>query len=116
MSLSTDTRQQAGAPATRPTAATPAPTAARVTGLGPFPSTPRARAAVEAGAYTLAGLGLGAVVGIELVTRTDLGGPGALLTEIGRWTALVGTYGALLILVLVARVPVLERGVGLPGS
>jgi predicted ferric reductase len=69
---------------------------------------------VEAGAYTLAGLGLGAVVGIELATRTSLGGPGELLTEVGRWTALVGTYGALLVLVLVARVPLLERAVGLP--
>ena len=116
MSLSTDTRlQPAGAPVPAPRpAASPASAAARVDGSGPFPSTPRTRAAVEAGAYTLAGLGLGAVVGIELATRTNLGGSGALLTEVGRWTALVGTYGALLILVLVARVPLLERAVGLP--
>ena len=62
---------------------------------------------------TLAGLGLGVVVAIELLTRSSLGGPGALLTEASRWAALVGTYSSLLLLVLVARVPLLERAVGL---
>jgi predicted ferric reductase len=64
-------------------------------------------------ALWLAGVGLGLVVGIQLATRSPLSGPGALLTELGRWSALVGTYGALLVVVLVARVPVLERSVGL---
>ncbi len=64
-------------------------------------------------ALAVAGLGLGLVVGIALVTRTDLSGPGALLTELARWCALLGTYGALVVVVLVARVPWLERGVGL---
>jgi predicted ferric reductase len=116
VSLSTDAqpRTEAAMPASRPVAPLPASTTARVVGLGPFPSTPRSRAVVEAGAYLLAGLLLGAIVGVDLVTRTSLGGPGAFLTELGRWTALVGTYGALLILVLVARVPLLERAVGLP--
>lgn len=100
--------------APRPGTSSPASTAAHVDGRGPFPSTPRSRAAVEAGAYVVAGLLLGAIMGIELVTRSSLGGPGAVLTDVGRWSALVGTYGALLILVLVARVPVLERAVGLP--
>jgi predicted ferric reductase len=61
----------------------------------------------------VAGLGLGVVVAIELLTRTSLGGPGAWLTELGRWTALVGTYASLLLLVLVARVPLLERSIGM---
>jgi predicted ferric reductase len=61
----------------------------------------------------LAAAGLGVVVAIQLVTRTPLSGPGALLVELGRWTGLVGTYGALLVVVLVARVPSLERAVGL---
>lgn len=64
-------------------------------------------------ALWLAGVGLGLVVGIQLATRSPLSGPGALLTELGRWSALVGTYGALLVVVLVARVPALERSVGL---
>jgi predicted ferric reductase len=61
----------------------------------------------------LAAAGLGVVIAIQLVTRTPLSGPGALLVELGRWTGLVGTYGALLVVVLVARVPALERAVGL---
>ncbi len=61
----------------------------------------------------LAGLGLGLVVGIQLATRTPVSGPGALLVELGRWSGLLGTYASLVILVLIARVPVLERAVGL---
>ncbi len=64
-------------------------------------------------ALWLAGLGLGVVVGIQLATRTPLSGPGALTTELGRWAGLLGTYGALLIILMIARVPFLERTVGL---
>ena len=52
-------------------------------------------------ALWLAGVGLGLVVGIDLATRSPLSGPGAVLTELGRWSALVGTYGALLVVVLI---------------
>jgi predicted ferric reductase len=61
----------------------------------------------------VAGLGLGGVVGVQLVTSTGTAGPGGLLTELGRWTGLVGTYLALLVIALVARVPWVEREVGL---
>jgi predicted ferric reductase len=64
-------------------------------------------------ALWLAAMGLGLVIGIQLATRTPLSGPGALLIELSRWAGLVGTYGALLILVLVARIPFLERAIGL---
>jgi predicted ferric reductase len=64
-------------------------------------------------ALWLAGIGLGLVIGIQLATRSPLSGAGALATEIGRWAGLLGTYGALLVIVLIARVPVLERSVGL---
>ncbi len=80
---------------------------------GPFPATPDSRVVVGDVLVWLAGLGLGVVVAIELLTRTAVSGPGALLTEAGRWTALVGTYASLLLLVLVARVPLLERSVGM---
>ena len=63
-------------------------------------------------ALWLAGLGLGLVVGIQLATRSPLSGDGALLIEMSRWAALLGTYGSLLIIFLVARVPFIERGVG----
>jgi len=64
-------------------------------------------------ALWLAGLGLGLVVGIQLATRSPLSGAGALAIELGRWSALLGTYGALLVVLLVARIPALERSVGL---
>jgi predicted ferric reductase len=63
-------------------------------------------------ALWLAGLGLGLIIGIQLATRTDLVGPGALPLELSRWAALLGSYAALLVIVLVARVPWLERSVG----
>jgi predicted ferric reductase len=78
----------------------------------PFPSSPRSRTLVGDACVLAAGIGLGVVVAIELVTRTSLAGPGALLTEASRWAALVGTYTSLLLLVLVARVPLVERSVG----
>ena len=66
-------------------------------------------------AAIVAGLGLGAVLSLEL-NGLDLGSlthTGALLIFIGRVTALVGTYGVLLTLLLIARIPWLEREVGL---
>ena len=63
----------------------------------------------------VAGLGLGVVLSLELsgldFEKLTLAGP--LLVFIGRITALVGTYGVLLTLLLIARIPVLEREVGL---
>ena len=52
--------------------------------------------------YPFMAIGLGLVVGIELATRSPLSGQGALRTELGRWSGLLGTYGALLVIVLVA--------------
>jgi predicted ferric reductase len=63
-------------------------------------------------ALWVAGLGLGLLLGIELATRTELSGAGSLALELSRWCALLGTYGALLVVVLIARVPWLERSVG----
>ena len=63
-------------------------------------------------ALWLAGLGLGLVVGIQLATRSSLSGDGAILIEMSRWAALLGTYGSLLVIFLIARVPVIEHGVG----
>ncbi|HSN06365.1 MAG TPA: ferredoxin reductase family protein [Candidatus Angelobacter sp.] len=64
-------------------------------------------------ALWFAALGLGLVIGIQLATRSPLSGPGALVIELSRWCALLGTYGAMLVVVLVARIPALERSVGL---
>ena len=78
----------------------------------PYPATPQQRSLVQSVALVAAGLGLGLVLAISLATRIAPSGAGAGLTELGRWTGLLGTYGALLIIVLVARIPWLERGVG----
>lgn len=78
----------------------------------PAPTRPSRGHAAEIARW-LACLGLGAVVGIYLDTRIDLSGSGALLIELGRLTALLGTYGSLIVLLLIARVPLLERQVGL---
>jgi predicted ferric reductase len=64
-------------------------------------------------ALWLAALGLGLVVGIQLATRSPLSGAGALPIELSRWCALLGTYAAMLVILLVARIPALESSVGL---
>ncbi len=74
---------------------------------------PRSRRLAPHVALWLAAMGLGLVIGIQLATRTALSGDGALLTELGRWTGLVGTYGSLIVLLLIARVPLVERSIGL---
>ena len=63
-------------------------------------------------ALALAGLGLGLVVGIQWITRSSLSGEGALFIELSRWAALLGTYASLLVILLIARVPAIERGIG----
>ena len=62
-----------------------------------------------------AGLGLGIVLALELtgLETSIFSQTGSLLIFIGRLTALVGTYGVLLTLFLIARIPLLEREVGL---
>jgi len=65
-------------------------------------------------ASLVAGLGLGLTVAlqIETTTREDWASVYAILTSISRSFALIGTYLALVGLVLVARVPWIESSVG----
>jgi predicted ferric reductase len=90
-------------------------TASRRGAQSPASPVRRTRRARRAGdvAAALAGVGLGFVVGIQLATSTGASGPGGLLIELSRWAGLVGTYLALLVIFLVARVPVIERAVGM---
>lgn len=85
----------------------------------PAPPHDRARAhhrrrLVTNTAAALAGVGLGITVGLHLVGRTAWlpGVEGQIIDELGRVTALVGTYGCLLVLLLAARIPWLEAAVG----
>ncbi len=90
-------------------------TIARPKAEAPQPGARRARRTRRAGDVfvALAGGGLGGGAGIQVATSTGVSGPGGLLIELSRWAGLVGTYLALLVIFLVARVPVIERAVGL---
>ncbi|CAB4708365.1 MAG: hypothetical protein F2677_04460 [Actinobacteria bacterium] len=65
-------------------------------------------------AALLAGLGLGVTIAMQVttLTRTDISTVYASINSFSRLCALVGTYFALLGILLVARIPWVERGVG----
>ena len=73
-----------------------------------------ARSRVADTAMLLAGLGLGAVLALHFTSRgaTAPANSAAWLTEIGRIAGLVGTYLSALVVLLAARIPVIEREVG----
>lgn len=62
----------------------------------------------------VAGLGFGAVLAAVITgeSRGSLAAPGGLMTAAGRLAAFTGTYLILIMVVLVARLPWLERSVG----
>jgi predicted ferric reductase len=62
----------------------------------------------------LAGIGLGLVLGLVITgeTRGSLDAPGGWLIAAGRLAGFAGAYSMLIMLVLVARIPWLERAVG----
>ena len=65
-------------------------------------------------AALLTGLGLGLTVALELTTlrKSDLANIYSILQATSRFAALIGTYFALLGILLVSRIPWVERGVG----
>lgn len=65
-------------------------------------------------ASLIAGLGLGVALALELkgTTVNSLQSADSLLSFLGRITAMVGTYGVIITLFLIARIPWLEREVG----
>ncbi len=65
-------------------------------------------------AALLTGLGLGLTVAIEVTTlrKSDISSFYAVVQTTARFAALIGTYFALLGILLVARIPWVERGVG----
>jgi predicted ferric reductase len=58
------------------------------------------------------GLGVTVFLAISAESRGALAAPGGVATALGRFAGLVGTYLLLLMVVLVSRLPVLERVVG----
>ena len=65
-------------------------------------------------AALLTGLGLGLTIALELTSmrKSDIASFYPILQMISRFAALIGTYFALLGILLVARIPWVERGVG----
>ena len=76
----------------------------------PYPALARA-------GLVLAGAGLGAVTALAITAETgaELRAPGGAATFLGSLTGLVGTYLALLMVLLVSRIPAIERVLGQDG-
>src|SRR5206468_5346259 len=62
----------------------------------------------------LAGLGLGVTIALAISAESagSLGAPGGVATAIGRMTGLLAAYAMVIVVLLVARVPPLERVIG----
>src|SRR6478752_9890876 len=92
-----------------------APTVSRPASRAPrrrLPATPR-RQVVDVLA-ALAGIGLGVVValGVSAESASSLSAAGGALTAAGRVTGLVAMYTMIVVVLLVARIPPLERAIG----
>lgn len=68
-------------------------------------------------ATVVVGLGMGLCVGVALTAEThgQLSAPGGIATFLGSLTGLVGTYLALVMVLLVSRIPAVERVLGQDG-
>ena len=66
------------------------------------------------GAALIAGLGLGLTIAMQLtsMSRADISSIYAAITSFSRLCALVGTYFSVVGIFLIARIPIVERGVG----
>src|SRR4051794_7037552 len=62
----------------------------------------------------LAGLGLGITIALGVTSESagSLSAPGGVATAIGRMTGLLAAYAMVIVVLLVARVPPLERAIG----
>ncbi len=78
---------------------------------------PRPRPRVVDLAAIVVGLGFGACVGLAVTAETwsQLGSAGGAATFLGNLTGLAGTYLALVMVLLVSRVPMVERVLGQDG-
>jgi predicted ferric reductase len=78
---------------------------------------PRPRPVLARAALVMAGAGLGATTALAVTdeSASELSAPGGLLTFAGSLTGLVGTYLALMMVLLVSRIPFIERVAGQDG-
>ena len=99
-----------------PMPAMPAGRPRRQAGPAPVPA-PVPRPVLAKAALLVAGAGLGAVIALTITSETgsQLGASGGLATFGGSLTGMVGTYLALLMVLLVSRIPAIERVLGQDG-
>ena len=83
----------------------------------PGRSSPGPRRAYAGAALVAAGVGLGATTALTITAETagQLTAPGGLATFAGNVTGMAGTYLALMMVLLVSRLPVTERVLGQDG-
>ena len=82
-----------------------------------LPQPARPRPALARAGLVVAGAGLGAVTALAITAETaaELRAPGGAATFLGSITGLVGMYLALLMVLLVSRIPAIERVLGQDG-
>lgn len=75
---------------------------------------PRRRPVVVDALAALAGIGLGVTIGLAVTAESagSLAAPGGIATALGRLTGLLAAYAMVVVVLLVARVPPLERAIG----
>ncbi len=83
----------------------------------PGPAVPPPRPAAARIALLAAGAGLGAATALTFTAETasQLHTPGGPATFAGSLTGMIGTYLALMMVLLVSRIPVIERVLGQDG-
>jgi predicted ferric reductase len=93
------------------------PAAAAARGAGALRRSPAPRPGLVRVGLVVAGLGLGATtaLGITAETSGQLTAAGGVATFAGNLTGLIGTYLALIMVLLVSRIPFLEHVVGQDG-
>ena len=81
------------------------------------PQAPRPRPGVAKAALVTAGAGLGATTALAIAdeTASQFAAPGGLATFLGSLTGLAGTYLALMMVLLISRIPAVERVLGQDG-
>ena len=83
----------------------------------PHRGSPAPRPAVAGAALLAAGVGLGVTTALTVTAETasELSAPGGLATFAGNVTGMVGTYLALMMVLLVSRIPAIEQVLGQDG-
>src|SRR4051794_2099781 len=92
----------------------PARSRTRATHFRPRRSPARRRPVVVDVLAAAAGIGLGITIGLEVTAESagSLSAPGGIAIALGRLAGLLAAYAMVVVVLLVARVPPLERAIG----